>query len=201
MNALPPHHRQLARLALATGLRRANVLDLQWSAVDLSRRTAWVHGDEAKGGEAIGVPLNDDTTAVLNEEKGKHPDRLSTYKVDPWVMRTRGRGARPQTSRTFAARLAACVGHVARHGRHHDCGVAGVRRVEVGADGEALRAFRARATAKRCDQAGHIFGHTWVRGERGSTLNVLIDLAPRPGLEPGTCGLTDPSQTHWSRSS
>jgi hypothetical protein len=71
-------------------------------------------------------------------------------------------------------------------GRHHDGGVAGAWRVEVGADGEAPRALRARATAKRCDQAGHIFGHTWVRGERGSTHNVLIDLAPRPGLEPGT---------------
>jgi len=57
----------------------ANVLDLQWSAVDLRRRTAWVHGDEAKGGEAIGVPLNDDATPVLNEEKGKHTDRVFTY--------------------------------------------------------------------------------------------------------------------------
>ena len=37
---------------------------------------------------------------------------------------------------------------------------------------------------------GTFFGHTWVRGERGGTHNVLIDLAPRPGLEPGTCGLT-----------
>ena len=26
-----------------------------------------------------------------------------------------------------------------------------------------------------CKQAGHIFGHTWVRGERGSAHNVLID--------------------------
>ena len=83
LTALPPHQRQLARFALATGLRQANVLDLQWSAVDLGRRTAWVHGDEAKGGEAIGVPLNDDAMAVLNEEKGKHPDRVFTYKGRP----------------------------------------------------------------------------------------------------------------------
>ena len=53
-------------------------------AVDLGRRTAWVHGDEAKGGEAIGVPLNDDAMAVLNEEKGKHPDRVFTSRADPW---------------------------------------------------------------------------------------------------------------------
>jgi hypothetical protein len=62
--------------------------------------------------------------------------------------------------------------------------------VEVGTDGEALCALRTRATAYRCEQAGHIFGHTWFRGRRGSAHNVLIDLAPRPGREPGTCGLT-----------
>ena len=68
------------RFALATGLRQANVLGLKWSDVDMNRRTAWVHADEAKGGEAIGVPLNDEAMAVLNEEKGKHPDRVFTYK-------------------------------------------------------------------------------------------------------------------------
>src|SRR5712691_500883 len=62
---------------------KANVLALQWSAVDLARRTAWVHADEAKGGEAIGVPLNDDAIAVLREEKGKHPERVFTYKGKP----------------------------------------------------------------------------------------------------------------------
>ena len=59
------------------------MLDLQWSEVDLGRRTAWIHGDEAKGGEAIRVPLNDDAMAMLNEEKGKHPDRVFTYKGRP----------------------------------------------------------------------------------------------------------------------
>jgi len=49
----------------------------------MDRRTAWVHADEAKGGEAIGVPLNDDAMAVLSEEKGKHPDRVFTYKGRP----------------------------------------------------------------------------------------------------------------------
>jgi hypothetical protein len=61
---------------------------------------------------------------------------------------------------------------------------------KVGTDGEAVCALRARATTHGCDQTGNIFGHTWVRDERGSTHKALIDLAPRPGLEPGTCGLT-----------
>jgi len=49
----------------------------------MERRTAWVHADEAKGREAIGVPLNDEAMVVQNEEKGKHPERVFTYKGRP----------------------------------------------------------------------------------------------------------------------
>jgi hypothetical protein len=49
----------------------------------MERRTAWVHADEAKCREAIGVPLNDEAMAVLNEEKGKHPECVFTYKGRP----------------------------------------------------------------------------------------------------------------------
>jgi integrase len=83
LDALPTHQKQLTRFALATGLRQANVLGLKWHDVDVHRRTAWVHADEAKGGEAIGVPLNDDAMAVLNEEKGKHAACVFTYKGRP----------------------------------------------------------------------------------------------------------------------
>lgn len=67
---LPPYLEQMARFALATGLRENNVLNLEWSQVDLGRRVAWVHADEAKAGEAIGVPLNEDAVAVLREREG-----------------------------------------------------------------------------------------------------------------------------------
>jgi integrase len=81
--ALAPHQRQLTRFALATGLRQANVLHLKWSQVDLERRTAWIHADEAKAREAIGVPLNDEAMAVLREERGKHPTSVFTYNRRP----------------------------------------------------------------------------------------------------------------------
>jgi len=83
LQALAPHQRQLVRFALATGLRQANVLHLQWSQVDLARRTAWIHADEAKAGEAIGVPLNDEAMAVLREELGKHPTAVFTFRRRP----------------------------------------------------------------------------------------------------------------------
>ena len=57
---LPDWLQAMARFALATGLRQANVLALEWTAVDLVRRVAWVHPDQAKARRAIGVPLNED---------------------------------------------------------------------------------------------------------------------------------------------
>jgi hypothetical protein len=63
---------QAARFTLATGLRENNVLELEWSQVDLGRRVAWIYADQAKGGDNIGVPLNDDAIAVLRERKGIH---------------------------------------------------------------------------------------------------------------------------------
>jgi hypothetical protein len=45
--------------------------------------TAAPHGfaDEAKGGEAIGVPLNDEAVAVLREELGRHPLRVKIHRL------------------------------------------------------------------------------------------------------------------------
>lgn len=67
-----PLLRQCAEFTLATGLRENNVLNLEWAHVDLRRRVAWVHADQAKGREAIGVPLNDAACAVLRERQGIH---------------------------------------------------------------------------------------------------------------------------------
>ena len=43
----------MAAFSLATGLRAANVTGLQWKQVDLTRRLAWVHPDQAKARKAI----------------------------------------------------------------------------------------------------------------------------------------------------
>jgi len=98
LHALPTHQRQPARFALATGLRQANVLRLQWPDVDLGRRTAWVHADEAKGDEAIGVPLNDEAMSVLRDEQMSRVNIRCAYLRsgdDLLVRRTRGLGATP----------------------------------------------------------------------------------------------------------
>ncbi len=77
---LPKHLAQMARFSLATGLRQRNVADLDWSQVDLERRIAWIHPDQAKARRAIAVPLNSEAVLVLREQYGKHPDHVFVYR-------------------------------------------------------------------------------------------------------------------------
>jgi len=76
---LPLHLAEMARFSLATGLREANVTGLEWSQVDLERRIAWIHPDQAKGRKAIAVPLNAEAVVVLRRQQGKHPRWVFTY--------------------------------------------------------------------------------------------------------------------------
>jgi integrase len=80
---LPEHLAEMARFTLATGLRAANVCHLAWNQIDLERRVAWIHPDQAKARRAIGVPLNTDAVLVLRRCQGKHLDRVFTYHGAP----------------------------------------------------------------------------------------------------------------------
>ena len=77
---LPEHLRDMATFSLASGLRAANVTGLCWSAVDLDRRLAWVHPDEAKARKAIPVPLNGEAISILQKQIGKHREVVFTFK-------------------------------------------------------------------------------------------------------------------------
>lgn len=83
---LPDHLAEMARFSLETGLRRANVTGLQWSQVDLVRRVAWIHADQAKAHKAITVPLSDTAVEVLRRQlaKPRKPQYVS------WVFVYRG---------------------------------------------------------------------------------------------------------------
>lgn len=80
---LPSHLRDMAAFSLESGLRAANVTGLRWSAVDLARRLAWVHPDEAKARKAIPVPLNGEAVSILQKQIGKHRDFVFTFKGKP----------------------------------------------------------------------------------------------------------------------
>jgi integrase len=83
LKELPDYMADMTRFALATGLRRGNVLGLEWSQVDLPRKVAWIHGDQAKAGKDIHVTLNNTAIAVLEKQIGKHPTQVFTYRGQP----------------------------------------------------------------------------------------------------------------------
>lgn len=83
ISVLPGHYAEIVRFALSTGLRQANLLKLEWSQIDIQRRVAWIHPDQAKGRRAIGIPLNSTAIAVLRRQMGKHLTRVFTYRGKP----------------------------------------------------------------------------------------------------------------------
>jgi integrase len=79
LKELPEHLEVMARFTLATGLRWANVSELEWNQLDIHRKCAWIHPDQAKSRKAIQVPLNPEALSVLNKQIGKHPLYVFTY--------------------------------------------------------------------------------------------------------------------------
>jgi len=83
LQQLPEHQQDMTLFALSTGLRQNNVKNLEWSQVDLNRRVMWIHGDQSKSGEPIGLPLNQSAMDVLLRQKGKHDVYVFTFKGKP----------------------------------------------------------------------------------------------------------------------
>lgn len=80
---LPEHLQQIAAFSLETGLRRSNVTGLTWTQLDLGRRVAWIHADQAKSGHAIPVPLSAEAVRILRGQAGQHDDYVFTYRGRP----------------------------------------------------------------------------------------------------------------------
>ena len=85
---IAPHLLAPARFAITTGLRMHNVLNLEWSQVNLRRKTALIHPDQAKAGNAIGVPLSNDAMAVLRGQRKLHKKWVFAYGDAPLTRAT-----------------------------------------------------------------------------------------------------------------
>ncbi|PHM61807.1 integrase/recombinase [Xenorhabdus ishibashii] len=72
IECMPESIKPIVIFALATGLRRSNIIDLEWQQVDMQRKVAWINPENAKAGKAIGVALNDTACRVLRDQIGKH---------------------------------------------------------------------------------------------------------------------------------
>ncbi|WP_229114414.1 tyrosine-type recombinase/integrase [Citrobacter farmeri] len=68
----PEPLKSVVKFALATGLRRSNIINLEWQQIDMQRRVAWVNPEESKSNRAIGVALNDTACKVLRDQIGNH---------------------------------------------------------------------------------------------------------------------------------
>lgn len=80
LSMLAEHQAEVVRFSLATGLRKSNVTHIEWSQIDLARRMAWVHPDQAKARKAIPVPLNAEAMLVLRRQQGKHAVYVFSYR-------------------------------------------------------------------------------------------------------------------------
>jgi integrase len=109
---LPEHWVPMADFAIATGLRRANVFWLEWGQVDLARRKAWVHADEAKAGDAIGIPLNAAAMAVLEAQRGRSEVWVFPMKDGNPLTKIKTRDWKSAVKR---AGIAPCTWHGLRH--------------------------------------------------------------------------------------
>ncbi|WP_353168390.1 site-specific integrase [Providencia sp.] len=83
IHCMPDIMKPVVMFALATGLRRSNILNLEWSQVDLQRKVAWIHPEDTKGGKAIGVALNETACKVLRMQIGKHQQYVFVH-TEAW---------------------------------------------------------------------------------------------------------------------
>jgi len=79
IEALPEHMKPIVEFALATGCRAGEILGLEWSRVDLSRKVAWLDHGTTKSGDGRGIPLNADAVAALEATRGQHPRWCFTF--------------------------------------------------------------------------------------------------------------------------
>jgi len=70
----------IVRLAIETGMRRSEIVGLEWSDIDLKSRT--VHLDETKNGEPRDVPLSSAALATLTALPRRISGRVFGFKPD-----------------------------------------------------------------------------------------------------------------------
>ncbi len=107
---LPAHLLPMVEFSLATGLRQANVLGLQWDQINLQNRTVTVWADVAKMRKLLHLPLSDWAVRVLRAQIGQHLTHVFTYRGQPI--------ASPKTS-FRAAMEAAGIRDFTWHGLRH----------------------------------------------------------------------------------
>lgn len=74
--ALEEPYRSMALLAVATGLRQANVVNLTWDQVNFGARTLTFPGLVMKNGQPLTIPMSESAMNAIRPWVGKHEDRV-----------------------------------------------------------------------------------------------------------------------------
>lgn len=181
LTELPAHLRQMARFALATGLRESNVRLLEWTQVDRAQALAWIHADQAKAGKVISVPLNDDALAVLSEQQGQHKRYVFVYRGAP-IGRIYNHAWQKACAR---AEVAGLRFHDLRHtwaSWHAAAYPSAAWRMGQLSDGAALRAPGAGPCCSVCGEHWHIKAQIWHTARNGKGSRLLGTLVKLGGL-------------------
>ena len=190
--ALPQHQRAYVEFALETGLRQSNVIRLEWSQVDLERKTCWIFADQAKAEKPIGVPLTARAAEILAGEKGKHEANVFTYRGRPiaWANTRAWRKALKQVG------LEGFRWHDLRHAWASAHIMAGTTTAELQALGgwqsEAMVRRYAHLAPDHLRLAAEKSTTFWLRsGKNGNqnSVQVIDSMVPTVGFEPTTNGL------------
>lgn len=80
----PEHFKVLITVAVGTGMRRANLLGLTWRQVDLKRRMIHIPAESSKSGKPLDIPIADPVLEALQSQRGKHPERVFTFRGKPF---------------------------------------------------------------------------------------------------------------------
>ena len=80
---LPPHLADMALFSVATGLRQANVSQLEWSQVNLELSHAIIPPEKHKNGRPHPVPLNDAAVEIIKRKAGQHSTHVFTFRGKP----------------------------------------------------------------------------------------------------------------------
>lgn len=84
LKELPEHLVGPAIVALSTGLRRSVVTGLRWDQIDMNRRVISIEGESMKNGEELTIPMPDLVVQVVQQQIGKHHERVFTYGGKPF---------------------------------------------------------------------------------------------------------------------
>lgn len=130
-----PHLPDFIRLALNTGMRRGEMLGLEWRRVDLSEGLVYLEPEHQKNGKVGSVPLNREARSAI---ASRMAFRARHCPNSPWVFAHRNGSQLKSVKHSFAtACRIADIDNFRVHAMRHTCAAwrvqAGVSILEVAA--------------------------------------------------------------------